>query len=29
MSEKLSKQDKDKWKAGILKLLDIDDNNPT
>ena len=26
MSEKLSKQDKDKWKAGILKLLDIDDS---
>ena len=26
MSEKLSKQDRDKWKAGILKLLDIDDS---
>lgn len=26
MSEQLSKQDKDKWKAGILKLLDIDDS---
>ena len=26
MSEKLPKQDRDKWKAGILKLLDIDDN---
>ena len=26
MSEKLSKQDKDTWKAGILKLLDIDDS---
>ena len=25
MGEKLSKQDRDKWKAGILKLLDIDD----
>ena len=26
MSEKLPKQDRDKWKAGILKLLDIDDS---
>ena len=26
MGEKLSKQDRDKWKAGILKLLDIDDS---
>ena len=26
MSEKLSKQDKDKWKDRILKLLDIDDS---
>lgn len=26
MSEKLPKQDKEKWKAGILKLLDIDDS---
>ena len=26
MSEKLSKQDKDKWKAGILELLGIDDS---
>mgnify|MGYP000807967216 FL=1 len=26
MDEKLSKQDRDKWKAGILKLLDIDDS---
>ena len=25
MSEKLPKQDRDKWKAGMLKLLDIDD----
>lgn len=26
MGEKLPKQDRDKWKAGILKLLDIDDS---
>lgn len=26
MSEKLSKQNRDKWKDGILKLLDIDDS---
>ena len=26
MSEKPPKQDRDKWKAGILKLLDIDDS---
>ena len=26
MSEKLPKQDKEKWKAGILKLLGIDDS---
>ena len=26
MSEKLPKQDRDKWKAGMLKLLDIDDS---
>ena len=26
MGEKLSKQDRDKWKAGILELLDIDDS---
>ena len=26
MSEKLPKQDRDKWKAGILKLLNIDDS---
>ena len=26
MSEKLSKQDREKWKAGILELLDIDDS---
>ena len=26
MGEKLSKQDKDKWKDGILKLLGIDDS---
>lgn len=26
MSEKLSKQDRDKWKDRILKLLDIDDS---
>ena len=26
MSEKLPKQDRDKWKAGILELLDIDDS---
>ena len=26
MGEKLSKQDRDKWKAGILGLLDIDDS---
>ena len=26
MGEKLSKQDKEKWKAGILELLDIDDS---
>ena len=26
MGEKLSKQDRDKWNAGILKLLDIDDS---
>ena len=26
MGEKLSKQDREKWKAGILELLDIDDS---
>ena len=26
MSEKLPKQDRDKWKTGILELLDIDDS---
>ena len=26
MSEKLPKQDREEWKDGILKLLDIDDN---
>ena len=26
MSERLPKQDRDKWKAGMLKLLDIDDS---
>ena len=26
MGEKLPKQDRDKWKAGILELLDIDDS---
>ena len=26
MSEKLPKQDRDKWKAGILELLGIDDS---